>query len=472
MIPVDSPDGSGGASDPLVGQTLAERYRITRKIGEGGMGAVYEATHVALGKRVAVKILREKFVDQPAIGQRLVQEARHASSIHNEHIIDITDSGVTGDGRTYLVMEHLDGESLAQRIRRDGPIPEARLLAIARQAALALGAAHAVGIIHRDVKPENLFLVARPAGEPDYVKVVDFGISKMMRPDEAPDALRLTRTGMVLGTPLYMSPEQARGEEELDHRIDIYALGVILYEGLTGEVPFSASNYLGIIAQVSAHAPPPPRALRPELSISPAVEALVLRAMAKSRDERYPTMEALIEDLDRVRAGGAPRPAGPAAGPRRRWPSVFPLFAAGSILAAGVAYAVLATGRGAPGGAGNPAAAVVPPRAAPAAPLSPQVVIHVETTPEGAEVRQGDRVFGVTPRDLLLPRSGAPARLSFHLDGYEEARTEVVPSADDSLRVRLLPRPARRHPHSPARPAEPAPASGGRPAVETLPNPY
>src|SRR6185503_18064406 len=146
--------------DPLVGATLLDRYRLTRKIGEGGMGAVYEATHVVLGKSVAVKVLREKYVDRPNVAKRLVQEARLASSIRHEHIIDITDSGKTADGRTFVVMELLDGESLGELIRREGALPEARAIQLARQVAGALGAAHARGIVHRDVKPENVFLVS------------------------------------------------------------------------------------------------------------------------------------------------------------------------------------------------------------------------------------------------------------------------------------------------------------------------
>src|SRR5437762_310498 len=140
--------------DPLIGTTLAERYQLTRKIGEGGMGSVYEAQHVLIGKPVAVKVLREKYVDRPEVAQRLVQEARLASSIRHENIVDITDSGATEDGRAYVVMEHLTGQSLAQLIRSEGALSEARTLAIARQAASALGAAHARGIVHRDVKPE------------------------------------------------------------------------------------------------------------------------------------------------------------------------------------------------------------------------------------------------------------------------------------------------------------------------------
>ena len=210
--------------------------------------------------------------------------------------------------------------------------------------ASALGAAHAKGIFHRDVKPENIYLVKR--GDADFVKVVDFGISKAVKPggDEGGEGYRLTHTGLLLGTPLYMSPEQARGEEDLDHRVDIWALGVLLYECLTGEVPFRANNYLGIISQVLTHEPTPPSKLRPELGISDAVETVVMRAMEKDRTRRYQTMAELERDLERLLAGDqnvglAPRAAGaaPATAAPKRWPL---LVAAGIAVVAGATIAV------------------------------------------------------------------------------------------------------------------------------------
>jgi serine/threonine-protein kinase len=243
-----SPENRGDAdSASLVGMTLSERYRVTRQIGQGGMGAVYEAQHTVIGKRVAVKVLLDKHAKKDQVVARLKQEARLASSIGHKHIIDITDFGSTIDNRTFVVMEYLEGESLASAILREGQLDEARVIHIGAQVASALAAAHEKGVVHRDIKPENVFLMQRDGM--DFVKVVDFGISKSMRPEEEQD-VRLTQTGMVLGTPLYMSPEQARGDEDLDHRIDIYALGVILYEAVTGQVPFKGKNYLNILTQV------------------------------------------------------------------------------------------------------------------------------------------------------------------------------------------------------------------------------
>ena len=300
------PTPAGGASaeaaaapaedgfDSLIGAVLAGRYQIIRRIGEGGMGAVYEAKHTLIGKRVAVKVLLEKFVAKSDFVARLLQEARLASSIGHENIVDVTDFGTTDDGRSFVVMEFLDGESLAELTMREAPLPIERSLRIARQAASALGAAHAKGIVHRDVKPENIYLVQR--GDADFVKVVDFGISKAVKPgggDEAAEGYRLTHTGLLLGTPLYMSPEQARGEEDLDHRVDIWALGVLLYECLTGEVPFRANNYLEIISQVLTHDP-----------------GAAVAASAGAGDPR------------RGRGGGDARDGeGPRRAATRRWPS-------------------------------------------------------------------------------------------------------------------------------------------------------
>jgi len=299
-----APSGADPNFDSLIGATLAGRYEIVRRIGEGGMGAVYEARHAVIGKRVAVKVLLEKFLTKSDFVARLLQEARLASSIGHENIVDVTDFGTTGDGRSFVVMEFLDGEALSQLVMREAPLPVERSLRIARQVASALGAAHAKGIYHRDVKPENVYLVRR--GEADFVKVVDFGISKAVKQggnEEGAESYRLTHTGLLLGTPLYMSPEQARGDEDLDHRVDIWALGIMMYECLTGEVPFRANNYLGIISQVLTHTAAPPSRVRPELGIPDAVEAVVMRAMEKDRARRYAAMADLEHDLERLLAG-------------------------------------------------------------------------------------------------------------------------------------------------------------------------
>lgn len=290
------------AMDPLVGTVLAGRYEIKRRIGEGGMGAVYEARHVVLDKRVAIKVLLERLVEKRELVARLLKEARLASAIGHENIVDVTDFGSTDDARSFVVMEYLEGEPLSALLAREAPLPVERCLRIIRQVASALVAAHAKGIVHRDIKPENVYLIRRD--DEDFVKVVDFGVSKAVRSaDEGPETLRLTRTGMLLGTPLYMSPEQARGDEDIDSRADVWAVGVVLYECLTGEVPFRANNYLQVIAQVLNHEAIPPSKMLPELGIPVAVETLVMKALAKDRVERYQHMEDLQRDLERLIAG-------------------------------------------------------------------------------------------------------------------------------------------------------------------------
>jgi serine/threonine-protein kinase len=413
--------------DPLIGAVLAGRYQIVRRIGEGGMGAVYEATHTVIGKRVAVKVLLEKFHAKSDFVARLLQEARLASAIGHEHIVDVTDFGTTDDGRSFVVMEFLDGESLAELTMREAPLPIERCLRIARQVAGALGAAHAKGIFHRDVKPENIYLVQR--GDADFVKVVDFGISKAVKPggDEGDAGYRLTHTGLLLGTPLYMSPEQARGQEDLDHRCDIWALGVLLYECLTGEVPFRANNYLGIIAQVLNHTPQPPSQLRPELGIPDAVEAVVMRAMAKDRDRRYQTMAELERDLDRLLAGDQNVGFEPvtsdvntraAAGPQR-WPFA---VAAAVVLAGGVA---LALGR---------------PVATPAPAVSPAAIAPVAPAPK--PVPQPAPAATVAPAErppVAPPAAVRKTRVRSQAERPATRAEPLNPAAQDSVKRGVLP---------------------------------
>jgi serine/threonine-protein kinase len=395
-----APAPEAAVFDPLVGATLAGRYQIVRRIGEGGMGAVYEAKHAVIGKRVAVKVLLEKFLTKSDFVARLLQEARLASSIGHENIVDVTDFGTTDDGRSFVVMEFLDGEALSQLVMREAPLPIERSLRIARQVASALGAAHAKGIFHRDVKPENVYLVRR--GDADFVKVVDFGISKAVKQGgqgdtDGPESYRLTHTGLLLGTPLYMSPEQARGDEDLDHRVDIWALGVMMYECLTGEVPFRANNYLGIISQVLTHTAQPPSKLRPELGIPEAVEAVVMRAMEKDRARRYGAMADLERDLERLLAGdqnvglplrdGAAGPAAKPAEPPRRWHLG---LVAGVVLVGGVALALSRP-------AGHP------PSTANAAPVAPSLPV----APPPAPPRPVEEA--AAPREAAKPE--LPARL-------------------------------------------------------------
>jgi serine/threonine-protein kinase len=462
--PLPSVSASGraaaaGASidDALVGNILADRYEVTRKVGQGGMGAVYEAKHLLIGKRVAVKVLLDKYARREDVVARLRQEARLASSIGHENIVDITDIGETHDGRTFVVMEFLDGESLAQLLAREGALPPARAITIVRQVASALGAAHAKGIVHRDIKPENVFIVRR--SERDFAKVVDFGISKALRvvdDEEGASSPRLTHTGMVLGTPLYMSPEQARGEDDLDERIDVYALGVILYELLTGETPFRGSNYLNVIAQVLSQDPRPPSEVRPDLQLSPAVESVVVRAMAKDREARYRSMAELDGDLLRLERGEEAVLAGAAALSQlatraTRTRGQLATWIIGLLLLAGATVALVLTLTAEDPPTRPPPApeakqvAVPPPLTVPVIPPAPperpiaKVEVAVDSEPAGAEVYWGAVKLGTTPTRLAFNKNDETITLTLKLAGHADAPVPFQPDRDLELpRIKLV----------------------------------
>ncbi|HVY39089.1 MAG TPA: serine/threonine-protein kinase [Polyangia bacterium] len=289
------------AEDPLVGTVVSDRYRIVRKVGEGGMGAVYQAEHAVIGKRVALKVLFADLSRRPELVARFLQEAKSASRIGHENVIDISDFGQTSEGLVYIAMEFLEGQDLGRALRSERTLPWARARGILMQIAKGLRAAHAQGIIHRDMKPENIFLVQRD-GRPDFVKVLDFGIAKVVSADNN-DGPRLTQTGMIFGTPEYMSPEQAQGQPP-DHRVDVYAVGCIMYHMLTGAVPFHADSFMGILTKHLLEPVIPPRQRRPDLQIPADVEAVCLRALEKDRDKRWVDMDEFYRAIGA--AGGQP----------------------------------------------------------------------------------------------------------------------------------------------------------------------
>jgi len=283
---IDAPDDG---ADPLLGATLGDAYQIVRVVGEGGMGRVYEARHTRLGnKRFAVKMLHAEYARQADVVARFQREAEAASGISHPNVVDVYDVHHTEDGRPYLVGEFLEGEELGDFLQRAGRIPHVLAVRIVRQVCRALGAAHARGVVHRDMKPENVFLVGNLQNP--IVKVIDFGISKVG--DAGGTAL--TRTGMIMGTPSYMAPEQARGDK-VDHRADIYAVGGILYRALTGKKPFDSDDPSATLTLVLTEDPERPRALEP--SIPQALELVIQRAMAKNPKDRYQSMAELEGDL-------------------------------------------------------------------------------------------------------------------------------------------------------------------------------
>jgi eukaryotic-like serine/threonine-protein kinase len=286
------------SSDPYIGTTFDHRYKIQKLLGEGGMGFVYLARHKVIDKKVAVKVLRADLAKDREILDRFLQEAKAASSIGNPHIVDISDFGDLPDGSTYFVMEFLEGQALSQLVDGETRLSVDRICHIGMQMCDGLAAAHAQGIIHRDLKPDNVYVVPR-GGDPDFVKVLDFGIAKVSGSANT----KLTKAGAVFGTPHYMSPEQAAGAP-VDHRTDIYALGVMLYEMVSGQLPFNADNFMGILTQHMYKAPVPIRALVPGPECPPSLEAVVLKCLSKKPEARYQSMTDLAADLERVRSGG------------------------------------------------------------------------------------------------------------------------------------------------------------------------
>jgi serine/threonine-protein kinase len=294
----------------FIGKTVSDRYVIKGVLGEGGMGTVYEAEHLGLARLVAIKVLSPSQAKKRVAVKRFQQEARAAGAIGHPNICEVYDLGSLDDGSPYLVMEKLVGTTLADRISREGGLPFDEIADVMIQVLSGLIAAHDKGIVHRDIKPENIFL-ARRVGSPPIVKILDFGVSKMMPQFQGGDEqLDLTRTGMVMGTPYYMSPEQARGERNLDGRVDVYACGVMMYEAIVGKRPYLAPNYNALLLAIINTTPRPLREARP--ATPPTFEAIVTRAMAKARDDRYPSANAMlreIQSLPSTSGASAPVPA-------------------------------------------------------------------------------------------------------------------------------------------------------------------
>ena len=292
-----SPDWAGPeevrvvpAPSEVEGRVLGGRYRLVRKLGSGGMGSVWLCEHVALGRRCALKVLSAERAANPELLKRFLQEARAASGITQENVVEVFDSGEDASGEQFYVMEVLDGRSLGQVLREDGPLPVGRALNLLEQVCRALAAAHGRGVVHCDVKPDNVLIQRLPDGR-ERAKLIDFGISRL------PDAGRLTREGEVIGTPEYMSPEQAAGDP-VDALTDVYAAGVLGFELLTGCLPLVGPTAIATLVAHQTTIPDPPGRRRPGLG--PAVDRLVLRALAKRPADRFPSMQAMADEVMRV----------------------------------------------------------------------------------------------------------------------------------------------------------------------------
>lgn len=489
---------SGPVNLDLVDTVLADRYRVVKKLGEGGMGSVYLAEHTTINKRLAIKVLSPEFSHKQDLVDRFLQEARAASMIDQENVVEITDFGSTPNGSVFFVMEYLNGEDLSDTIKNNGPLPWSRVKPIMLQIVEALKSAHEAGIIHRDMKPENCFRIKRGSNH-DFIKVLDFGIAKVTS-DEG-EGKNLTRTGMIFGTPEYMSPEQAKGEK-VDHRVDVYALGVILYELLTGRVPFTADTFMGILTKHMFEPPAAPSTVVPHANIPADVEAIILKALQKDREYRFQDMTDMGAAIEKVGSGSAAVSvveevvALPAGGetsfknraathglvdddepPKSKTGMVVGLGLAAAVLLGGIGYAVVSMG-GSSGGSGEntdsannvavadsagdsstPAVNDTPGESAGEVPqtsdtAAPDATAGSDTPPVVAATtvsitvstpdvegtvydNRDDSVLGKTNEPISMPLSSDSFDVYVRAEGYEDFLTDVIPDKDKKVEVSL-----------------------------------
>jgi eukaryotic-like serine/threonine-protein kinase len=293
-------------NEPREGDVLAGKFRIERVLGVGGMGMVVSAMHIQLDERVAIKfLLPEALMNAEAVA-RFGREARAAVKIKSEHVARVTDVGALDTGAPYMVMELLRGQDLSHVLRDHGALPIAVAVQYLLQACEALAEAHAVGIVHRDLKPANLFLTARADGSP-CIKVLDFGISKVTNPSGSGADMGMTRTQAIMGSPLYMSPEQLASAKDVDQRTDVWAVGCVLYELVTGRVPFEAETMPQLCTLILHTEPPSPRSVRPD--VPEGLDQAILRCLRKDRSQRYANVAALAADLAHFSPDAGPRSA-------------------------------------------------------------------------------------------------------------------------------------------------------------------
>lgn len=470
----------------LVGATVADRYEIIERMGRGGMGVVYLANDHMLRREVALKVLRRGPETDARAIERFTREAKSAAAMNNPHVVSIIDFGQTDSGEPYLVMERLVGSDLRSLILAEGALAPERCARIAAQVLRGLRAAHARGIVHRDLKSDNIFLTTEHGQE--HVKLIDFGISKLLEPlDGEGEASTLTATGAIVGTPHYISPEQAHGDASVDERSDLYSLGVVLYEMLTAKLPFAGASALELMMKHANQRPEPPSKKRPDLQIPPALERVVLRALQKSPARRFSSASVMLGALEATDLlpttgrDGALRRATPPV-PSRRGPLALGGLLVLVLIVAGALWLRRGVGP-------QPAmdAAVRAPRldgrvqatetadrrrerprdAAPARDAAPQrgdaadaavarsagtKIKLVVRAPAGAQVFIGRRRVGSGHVETHLPRGKHAVSVRVRATGYRPWQRSIVPDRNHTLPVQLVPAPGgdlERNPHRP-----------------------
>jgi serine/threonine-protein kinase len=457
------------------GQTLDGRYTLVKLLGEGGMGSVYLGQHTVIGKQLAVKFLHPQFISSEEVLKRFYREAQAAAAIGHKNIIEVIDVGVAPGGEPYLVMEYLEGEDLETTFRRTGRFDLPAACAVLEPVLHALGAAHRKGIVHRDLKPANIFITHMEDQEPT-VKLIDFGISKFTGDVEQ---TKLTQTGSLLGTPAYMSPEQARGIGEVDHRTDLYAVGVILYQLLTAKLPYEGESYNDLLVRVLTEDYRPPSDAFP--GFPEEAEPVIAKALAKDPDQRFADTAEMLAALDDLVAFNQRREsftllvsgmeshkfAGGDLGSRIDRPGEHP--SATSVLAdiARQGTPSAWAGTDASGASGKKKLAIgiavgvvvvvgvivglvvgltgkeeppppVVPIAAPQLPKLPPdqgVEITVEGAPEGAKIYWDNAPVPMNP--FRVKEAGTLTTLKVEAEGFEPYLTSVVPSKDQQVAVEL-----------------------------------
>ncbi len=440
-------------------------YTVVRLLGSGGMGQVYEGVHDQIKRRAAIKILHKRFTNNRQIAQRFINEARAVNIVQHPSLVNIYEFGQDKDGTTYIVMEYLDGETLRQRLERlGGKLPPDMAVRLCRQIASALSVAHQKGIIHRDLKPVNIMIVPDvEASGGERAKVLDFGLAKVMVPESESDASGLTHTGTILGTPAYMAPEQCRSARAVDDKSDVYALGIILYEMLSSDIPFDAETDAELLSMHMYKDPPPLREKAP--GVAPALAALVQAMLAKQQTDR-PSAAEVASELARIANGGtppsassssavpavsgrveqetlvdAPKGAGKDAGKssqKARAPE--PSSSKAWIFIFGLILVLGAAGGGAALGwlRGRQAGTLETPPQLP----QPVPTVHwsISSVPTGAEVIGADnQSLGRTPLMLENKRGTGQANLVVRLPGFAESRVTMPLERDEVAGVTLAP---------------------------------